>query len=403
MLLFSIGVFWGGEGVAWGVYGTIAYFRIFSWKIKNVIPDLKTAGGAISASYAAEFIPLPSAEGISIEHIVFSWTRNIWLFLQDLQLYLTIIMWPYLAVAERYFCREQARYFNSNESVEQLCKSSAKNSVPGLNTQPADMHMASNHTGSLAGFKSHGDMMFYAHCCSIPAPHSTPTQRQDRWDTYRNIFWGAGQKFPLTPHLLNSSHFACSDPTSSQVLLMLISSEQAEAAAQLWWATCMHRCFPLCPKQEQTHTELLVWKVALVMFRCREAGGPACAVSWHTKARNRDFWPWWKEAKVVSQCQQRSGDQDHYPRAASSKILLPWNLAHGRKEKLRDRGTWALRWWRLCQQWHFSHKTDVCFSSSYKGRKDLMWRPQVHSIQACNKFSDHNCFCFGLKSISGFH
>jgi len=30
-------------------------------------------------------------------------------------------------------------------------------------------------------------------------------------------------------------------------------------------------------------------------------------------------------------------------------------------------------------------------------------RPQAHSIQACNKLSDHDCFCFGFKSISESH
>ena len=117
------------------------------------------------------------------------------------------------------------------------------------------MHMASKHARSLAGFKSHGDMRVYAHCCCTPASCFIPThtQRQDLWDTCRSIFWGAGQKFPLTPHLLWPSHFACSDPTPSQALLMLVTSKQAEAATQLWQATCIHRCSPLCPQQEQTY------------------------------------------------------------------------------------------------------------------------------------------------------
>lgn len=75
--------------------------------------------------------------------------------------------------------------------------------MPGLYSQAADMHMAPNHTGSLAGFKSLGDMRFYALCCFTPEPSSVPmhTQRQDPWHTCSSRFSSAGQKSPPMSHL----------------------------------------------------------------------------------------------------------------------------------------------------------------------------------------------------------
>jgi len=177
VLLFRA-FFSGGEGVC----KTIA-FQIFPQKNEKCLSLPETSRWS-HISFLYSRIRSSESQGISIMHIFFSWTKNTCLFLQNLQPYLTIITATVFSCGRKVFLQETGHIFRRNKSVKSLCKSLAKNSVPGLNTQPADMHMASNHAGSLAGFKSHGEMRFYTCCCSIP----THTQRQDPWDTCRSIF-----------------------------------------------------------------------------------------------------------------------------------------------------------------------------------------------------------------------
>lgn len=96
----------------------------------------------------------------------------------------------YLTVAGVCFCRKQAEHFTATNVPNASARSQLRAQCQDCVTQAADMHMAPNHAGSLAGFKSLGETKFYAPYCSIPAPSSVPmhTQRQDPWHTCSSSF-----------------------------------------------------------------------------------------------------------------------------------------------------------------------------------------------------------------------
>jgi len=103
------------------VFAKPLLFRFFLRKMKNVFPCLKPAGGAISASYTAEFVLRRVKESPSCTYFsagqktpVFSCRTFSRISPLSLQLY--------LAVAERYFCRKQAIYF----AATNLSKASAR-------------------------------------------------------------------------------------------------------------------------------------------------------------------------------------------------------------------------------------------------------------------------------------
>lgn len=252
---------------------------------------LKPAGGAKSASYTIKLALVLSDEGVSIMHVFFSWTKTTWLFLQNLQSYLTIITASVFNCGRNVFLQKTGWEFHSNKYVKCLCK--AKNSVPGLYTQVADMHMAPNHAGSLAGFKSLGEMRFFTPCFSMPAPSSVTmhTERQHP---------AVGFEVQGKNSLLFLVYFGlpCSELISSQALLLLVTSG---------WSNCICRCSPHCLKQEQTQRDRLLWKAAWVVFRCREAGELSQGVSWHTETRDREFWPLQRKVRVILNVSKAGG------------------------------------------------------------------------------------------------
>lgn len=206
----------------------------------------------------------------------------------------------YLTAAGVYFCRKQAEHFTatniSNASARTQLRAQCQDCIPRLLiciwpqiTQAAWQDLkAPERWGFMhpAALHQHPALYQCTHRGKIHGIHAAVGfQVQGKNPLLCLIYFG----------------LPCSDPGYPKALFLFVTSS---------WSSCIYKCSPHCLKQEQTHRYLTFWKAAWVMFRRREAGGLAQAVSWHTETRDREFWPLQRKVRVDSQWQQSSGDKD---------------------------------------------------------------------------------------------
>lgn len=228
----------------------------------------------------------------------------------------------YFTAAEEYFCRKQAEYFAatnmSQPSARTRLRAPRQDCIPGLLIciWPQIMQAAWQDLKALERWSFMHPAPLYQHPALYQSTHR---------DKICGIRAAVGFEVQGKNSLLCLIYFGlpCSEPISPQALLLLVASG---------WSSCIRRFSPHCLKQEQSHTGLLLWKAAWVMFRRRETGKLAHIVSWHTKVRDREFWPLRRKVRVDSQCQQSHRDQDS---ELSLIKLRPLKLCIRSKEKLR--------------------------------------------------------------------
>lgn len=358
--------------------------------------NLKPAGGAKSASYTLKLALVLSDEGVSITYVFFSWTKTTWFSCRAFNHMSPLSLPLYLTAAGAYFCRKQAEHFSaanmSNASARTQLGAQCQDCIARLLicmwpqiTQAAwqDLKVL-ERWGSMHSAALHQSPALYQ--C---------THRGKIHGVHAAVGFQVQGKNPLLC-LIYFGH-PCSEPFFPKALLLLVTSS---------WSSCICRRLSHCLKQEQTHRDLLLWKAAWVMFRCREAGGLA-HVSWHTETRNTEFWLLQKSEGGFSM-PEKGGDHSSELSLKKKKKSRALEALHKEARKSWEgHRTLRLRWWHLCQRWHLSYIPmrvyimgpklgGRCFSSS-KGREDLIgstWDFGLHFMNsALGQCPDRNRQC----------